>query len=630
MNKKKSKSSHLLLPSILALGFIPLIVHLFYYENGLTGFDWFPVTSGQSADYFLAWKMIAIILTGAVMTAVLLFRHFRRHEKMKFENAFYLLMVYGIFAAMSGLFSHYRHWAMAGCYEMFESMWVILAYLVFCYYTYQYVSGESQIQSLLKWAGIGILLLTVIGVFQFLGLDFYQSTAGRMLITNPANWNSIDQIEFAVPKHTVYASLYNQNFLSFYCGIIIPVIAALFTVCKKKSQKAVLVIAEILAVLCLIGAQSSSGWMALGLAVFIVAFILMSRKKKTLVAACIGTTAVLVTGIAACVLTPLGNKVATTLAGTDSSYALRAIDTTNDCIEMDINGNILRVSYDVDEQDGQIFLSCTDDRGQELAITPSETNPSSSILQDPAYLGCTITPVMYQDMLAVNINLEEHDWGFTKTDEGSYCIINQAGKLEQYRSPEFANLFHDNALNGRGHIWNGIIPILGKYTLIGSGANTFLFAYPQNDYIYREYNGMQNMFDVKAHCLYLQQWVENGLPALLALLGFFLWYMVRCIRIFRKADLKDPLVRTGIGIFTGLLTYMIVGLANDSNVCTAPVFWVMLGLGMAVNRIIVEKQGLFPVSVDHSEPEAEEIPSVQPVKKSTKKKSRRERKNGKR
>ena len=121
--------------------------------------------------------------------------------------------------------------------------------------------------------------------------------------------------------------------------------------------------------------------------------------------------------------------------------------------------------------------------------------------------------------------------------------------------------------------------------------------------------------------------MENGLPALLAFLGFFLWYMVRCIRILRKADLKDPLVRTGTGIFTGLLTYMIVGLANDSNVCTAPVFWVMLGLGMAVNRIIVEKQGLFPVSVDHSEPEAEVIPSVQPVRKSGKKKSRRERKN---
>ena len=118
---------------------------------------------------------------------------------------------------------------------------------------------------------------------------------------------------------------------------------------------------------------------------------------------------------------------------------------------------------------------------------------------------------MYEDMLAVDITLEDHHWYFTKLEDGSYCIINQAGKLERYRSPEFSSLFNNNALNGRGHIWNGVIPILGKHVLIGSGTNTFLFAYPQNDYIYREYNGTENMLDVKAHSLYLQQWVENGL-----------------------------------------------------------------------------------------------------------------------
>ena len=40
---------------------------------------------------------------------------------------------------------------------------------------------------------------------------------------------------------------------------------------------------------------------------------------------------------------------------------------------------------------------------------------------------------------------------------------------------------------------------------------------------------------------------------------------------------------------------MIAGIANDSNVCTAPVFWGMLGLGLAVNRMLVEKENLFVV-----------------------------------
>lgn len=40
---------------------------------------------------------------------------------------------------------------------------------------------------------------------------------------------------------------------------------------------------------------------------------------------------------------------------------------------------------------------------------------------------------------------------------------------------------------------------------------------------------------------------------------------------------------------------MIAGIANDSNVCTAPVFWGMLGLGLAVNRMLVKKENLFVV-----------------------------------
>lgn len=100
---------------------------------------------------------------------------------------------------------------------------------------------------------------------------------------------------------------------------------------------------------------------------------------------------------------------------------------------------------------------------------------------------------------------------------------------------------------------------------------------------------MQNTLDVKPHSLYLQQWVENGLIAMCALLVFCLGYLVNCIRIYRKADLHESLTWTGIGLFTGVLSYLIVGIANDSNVCTAPVFWILLGLGMAVNRMLSEK-----------------------------------------
>ena len=102
-----------------------------------------------------------------------------------------------------------------------------------------------------------------------------------------------------------------------------------------------------------------------------------------------------------------------------------------------------------------------------------------------------------------------------------------------------------------------------------------------------------NNYDVKAHCWYLQQWVETGLLGTLALIGFLLWYIIRSVRIYRRVDLHEHLSWVGVGLFAAVLVYVIAAVVNDSNVCTAPVFWGMLGLGMAVNRMLVEKENLF-------------------------------------
>lgn len=61
---------------------------------------------------------------------------------------------------------------------------------------------------------------------------------------------------------------------------------------------------------------------------------------------------------------------------------------------------------------------------------------------------------------------------------------------------------------------------------MGSGANSYMFEVPQADYISQNYSYGANSYDVKAHCWYLQQWVETGLIGTLALLVFCsgIWY----------------------------------------------------------------------------------------------------------
>ena len=74
---------------------------------------------------------------------------------------------------------------------------------------------------------------------------------------------------------------------------------------------------------------------------------------------------------------------------------------------------------------------------------------------------------------------------------------------------------------------------------MGSGANTYMFEVPQEDYISQNYVYGANSYDVKAHSWYLQQWVETGLIGTLALLVFLFWYLVQSVRIYRRVDLHE-------------------------------------------------------------------------------------------
>lgn len=197
------------------------------------------------------------------------------------------------------------------------------------------------------------------------------------------------------------------------------------------------------------------------------------------------------------------------------------------------------------------------------------------------------------DMLCIRATISGGTWDFVYVPNDGYYYANSAGKLIKYEAIDTASLFREDSMSFRGHIWNNTIPLLRKHVLLGVGANAYMLAYPQNDYLWHTYVTGNNNYDVKAHCWYLQQWVENGLIGLLLLLGFLGWYAVRSARIYRRANLKESLTWVGLGLFTAIVAYMVAAIVNDSNVCTAPVFWGLLGLGMAVNRIVAEKQELF-------------------------------------
>lgn len=618
------------------MGFVPLIVHMFEYDANLSQFDWFPASSGLQTDFFFAWKMIAIVILGVVMIGIMLYRYLKKKEQFQFENSFYMLFVYAMFVAMSALFSSYKYWVVRGTYELFEPVWAVFAYMILCYYVYNYVQEEKQVNKVLLWAGVGMAMVTLIGVFQYFGKDFFKTGFGKHLITNTSFWGNLDSLNFNMAEGTSYTTLYNPNFLSFYFGMLIPLLACLFIGAKKVWQRVALVVAEILCIICLKGSGSDTGWMAIAAGVVILALVLISRKKKAFY---VVLAIVIVGGVVAVTAgakTSIGERIKNTIVGTyymEDAYAVRSFSTNDNNVELNVKGNVLYASYDTDES-GATQIHCSDSDNNVLETTLIDQNNQIYSINDVRFDGVTLKAIQLNDnndnnIPAITVTVDGVEWNFVQIENQGYYLLNYAGKLVKYDGTSRSYLFKEDAMSSRGHIWDMTIPFLGKHVFMGSGANTYMLEYPQDDYIGQKYI-YANGYEVKAHCWYLQQWVETGLFGTLALIGFLLWYIIRSVRIYRRVDLHEHLSWVGFGLFAAVLVYVIAAVANDSNVCTAPVFWGMLGLGMAVNRMLVTKENLFvkaeeTQTTENDNAEVQQKNDAAPVNESVK----AENKNGK-
>lgn len=588
----KALENRKLYPIVFAWGFIPLVVHAKVYNTGYSQYDWYSEMTDVQTDFFLIYKSYMIIAIACIMAFALIYQFVlsRKHE-LKFEPAFYCLAAYAFLAMASFAFSEHKYYASHGAYELFEPVWVVLGYLVICYYTYCQVDRQEQVYSLVKYSGVGFAILGLIGISQFFNMDFFRTTLGKKLISPTSWWGDLDQLSFTFDPGTVYATLYNPDWVGFYTGIVMPVMVVMVFWSKKIWAKLVYAALAIAMLICLVGARAMGGIIAMISAVVIVLIILLSRNKKGVIA--IGCLAI--TGTAALVAfltnTAPGKGIVQTFVGTNKGYedfGIKAIETNDKDVVFHLaEEKEIHISYTLYE-DGGVTVQCLNEEGYELPTVITGEAGSTYSVEDDSYLGCAVTPMYIDDDIAIEVVIDHTTWHFSNQQDDTYYYYNPVGKYVKMSVPKDAGIFNNDGIQNRGVIWNHVIPLLPNYVFFGSGANTFAQVYPQNDYIYKAYRGMQYIYDVKAHNWYLQQWIEEGLLALLALLIFYLIYFVKCIKLYRKTCLRDPISCMGIALFIGITAYMINAIANDSNVNTAPVLWVAFGLGYAVNRIVKE------------------------------------------
>jgi len=587
--KQKKKINWDLLPVILMFAVLPLITRMRLMENPLKDYPWFPGDE-ERGDFFVYWKGCIDLLLVVWMLVVLADRRLIRGKAGHSYRRWIPLLGYCILATLSTVLSVDRGLSLHGMLEQFETLWVLLGYAVTVYYCSSVIEDWRDVKIVLAALAAGGACQCLIGISQIAGHSFWETGIGKFLMI-PEKYDAEDVIfNFAGEKiHRVYMALYHPNYAAVYIVMILPVILAVGTAAKKKVWKYVSGVLAVLLVWCLIETGSKTGLAVLGLemALFLI-FAWPSGKKQriSLGAALLA----IVAGIAGYDFAT-GHRAAENLAEAfqreDRAYLLEGIKAEQDDIFIRFAGKELYVCLD-NRKDSAPGISVRDRRGQEMemeALTDSRYRITGDAFKTLFFHVETQGGIPY-----IVIEYQDLPWYFTDfTEDGGYSYITRYGKTDviceaDHAFPEDWDVF----LTYRGYIWGRTIPLLKKYLLWGSGPDTFTVVFPQNDYLTRAKlnNGFFTEILTKPHNMYLQTALQTGILSLMCLLilwgSYFADFLNICGKI-RKEQRGRKDFRLCTAVFVGIIAYLAAGMTNDSTLVTAPVFWGMLGIGIAVN-----------------------------------------------
>lgn len=575
----------MLLPVILSMSVLPFITKLKEYSTNLSRFPWFS-NQDMQVDFFLLYKQGFFSIITLVMATVIIYRFFTNRKTLYFSNILVPLIIYALFALVSSVLSEQRSYSFSGIYEHFETIFVLLGYCLLVYYTIMYVKTENDYEIIINCFVISIILMGALALTQYMGKDFFASKLGLRMILTDKYYNNLDLINFTFESNRVYLTLHNPNYVGSYVALTTPFLLTLAIMIRKNFWRLPLYILALLGtIIALIGSKSKTGLIAL-LITGILALILLFRY----IAKYFYFSIPIILSIISIVLlynkandNIIYNQLSKALDLKKMEVSLQDIKTLDDEIVITYSNNDMHVKFF--SEDTYVGFDIRDGVNNQIPFEMLTDGYYGYAIRDERFPGFKLGLTEYDEKLAFFINIDGFNWFFTNNvGDGSYYHINPNGRIDKIiTAPSRLFTGYERYASGRGYIWSRTIPLLKEHLVIGSGVDTFLLEFPMQDYVNRHNYGFYDQVISKPHNQYLQTGVQTGVISLLAYLTFYGIYFVESFRIYIKGRYKSIYTQIGVAIFLSTFSYMVVGIANDSILTVAPIFWAMMGLGIASN-----------------------------------------------
>lgn len=505
--------------------------------------DIFCLVKADACLYISIWAFLTLfylLITGQI--------------KIKRTPIYIPMAVYSAFVLISFALSDYKSIAWYGTIDRFEGTRTILCYMFMLFYTINVVDELRDALTVIVPVMVSAFIACIIGLTQLAGSDILVSQLDRIYASEAI------RLEAGFHQGQVYQTVYNMNYVGMYLTLIIPILifAVYEGVCFHKN-KTVTVISALLIVLIalnLYGADSAGGMIGIVAAVVLMAFIFTEKRMVR----------GLLTGLSAVAF--VGSLAAMYICGADTIKSIDYFVTGPCSIRTSIDGNELLIEYDKSTKEYSFY----DADGNALAALPFEEREGNFRLEDSRFKGkFLLIPIDNEGESIFYFDAYNEEFLF-RMDGDEVLYINPYLKNIPLRKVDSAFFKgHLSAGSGRGYIWSRTIPLLKEHILAGSGADTFMMEFPQNDYAgkYSASFFLTKIID-KPHSMYLQMIVCTGAVSCIAFIVMIAMFIYEA---FRRKDKITVLIAAGV------FGFVIAGLFNDSTVCIMPVFYSFLGIG---------------------------------------------------
>lgn len=593
--KENDRTVRIIYPLLFIAALVPLIVHM--KAIPLTGILTSFSENSQNIDYDLYsyYKSTALYIAAIGCIIAVFFK--RSVIKFSEHREYYIAIATFVVACLaSTLVSDYKDIALRGFPNRYEGLYTLLAYIIILISSMRLIGNEKSVIMISKALCIGATLVGLIGLGQTLGFDVFKTSIGESLIL-PGNF--IGQVDFNLNNtdNQVSSTLYHYNYVGSYMAMLVPFTLTLFIHIKGRLPKVLLGALTMLLLINLFGSTSRAGFVGTVGAVLLYLIIssrnLLSHRRHII----IGFIAVLVSlvainfisdGFATKRILSLQKEIKSIFFSSERSVSSAPFALKMNGYEaiVTIKGTQLNIIFNESE------LRFLDKDGVDIPYELAEDR-SSVVFNDKRYSDIKVEFITLNKKPVVSVISGNISIFYEVTSQGLELVNSRAEKLdinqiENVDSWGFEGL--ERLGSARGYIWSRSIPLIKDTILLGHGPDTFALYFPQYDISgkYIAYDDMWVTVD-KPHNFYLQTVINTGLLSLIALLFIFLKYIISSWVLYRKSENDNNLKTIGKATYLGVIGYLVAAFFNDSVISVAPVFWVLLGLGISINSLIKVK-----------------------------------------